>query len=93
MRTPPASTSAGLQHSRIHDRALGRTTRPARVTAFDTRLDRLRHIEARFEGRVTTLLSSPLAIATALREAKIALLRRGVSALSVAPFIVLVSPP
>jgi alanine dehydrogenase len=40
----------------------------ARVTAFDTRLDRLRHIEDRFEGRVTTLLSSPLAIATAMRE-------------------------
>lgn len=38
-------------------------------------------------------LDQGLDAATALREAKIALLRRGASALSVAPFIVLVSPP
>jgi alanine dehydrogenase len=43
----------------------------ARVTVFDTRLDKLRHIEQRWPGYATTLLSSPLAIAGALREADI----------------------
>jgi len=43
----------------------------ARVTVFDTRLDRLRHIDQRWPGRATTLLSSPLAIAGALARADI----------------------
>jgi alanine dehydrogenase len=43
----------------------------ARVTVFDTRLDKLRHVEQLWPGRLTTLLSSPLGIATALREADI----------------------
>jgi alanine dehydrogenase len=43
----------------------------ARVTVFDTRLDKLRHIDERWPGRTATLLSSPLGIATALRDADI----------------------
>jgi alanine dehydrogenase len=43
----------------------------ARVTVFDTRLDRLRFVEQRWPGRLTTLLSSPLAISAALRDADI----------------------
>jgi alanine dehydrogenase len=43
----------------------------ARVTVFDTRIDRLRMVQQRWSGRTTTLTSSPLAIAGALREADI----------------------
>jgi alanine dehydrogenase len=43
----------------------------ARVTVFDTRLDRLRRAGERWPGRTTTLLSSPLAIAAALADADI----------------------
>lgn len=43
----------------------------ARVTVFDTRLDRLRHIEQRWPGQATTLLSSPLAIRSALVDADV----------------------
>ena len=43
----------------------------ARVTVFDTRLDKLRHIQQLWPGRTTGLMSSPLAIAAALREADI----------------------
>ncbi len=43
----------------------------ARVTVFDTRLDRLRNIDERWPGRTTTLLSSPMAIGSALAEADI----------------------
>jgi alanine dehydrogenase len=42
-----------------------------RVTVFDTRLDRLRRMQELWPGRTTTLMSSPLAIAQALREADI----------------------
>jgi len=44
----------------------------ATVTVFDTRLDKLRHIEQRWPGRATTLMSSRLAIARALEGADIA---------------------
>jgi len=43
----------------------------ARVTVFDTRPDKLRHIHDRFPNRTTTLMSSPLAIANAMRVADI----------------------
>jgi len=43
----------------------------ARVTVFDTRLDRLRHIQDVWPGRTTALMSAPLAIATAMRDADI----------------------
>jgi alanine dehydrogenase len=43
----------------------------ARVTVFDTRLDRLRHAQQLWGARVTALMSSPLAIAKSLREADI----------------------
>ena len=41
------------------------------VTVFDTRLDRLRMVQRLWPGRTTALMSSPLAIANALREADI----------------------
>jgi alanine dehydrogenase len=41
----------------------------ADVTIFDISLPRLRALDARFDGRVTTLRSSPHAIAEALRDA------------------------
>jgi alanine dehydrogenase len=43
----------------------------ARVTVFDTRLDKLRHVQQLYGARVTALMSTPLAIATTLREADI----------------------
>ncbi|MEX2245684.1 MAG: alanine dehydrogenase [Dehalococcoidia bacterium] len=43
----------------------------ARVTVFDTRLEKLRHVQQRWPGAVTALMSSPLAIAGALRETDI----------------------
>jgi alanine dehydrogenase len=43
----------------------------ARVTVFDTRLDKLRQVDQRWPGRLATLLASPLGIASALREADI----------------------
>lgn len=43
----------------------------ARVTVFDTRLDRLRHMQQLHGARVTALMSSPLAIANTLRDADI----------------------
>ena len=43
----------------------------ARVTVFDTRLDKLRLVQQRWPGRTTALMSSPLAIAKALRDADI----------------------
>ncbi len=43
----------------------------ARVTVFDTRLDKLRHIQQLWPGRTTALMSSPLGIANALRDADI----------------------
>jgi alanine dehydrogenase len=43
----------------------------ARVTVFDTRLEKLRHIQQLWPGRTTALMSSPLAIAGALRDADI----------------------
>ncbi|HXK34791.1 MAG TPA: alanine dehydrogenase [Dehalococcoidia bacterium] len=43
----------------------------ARVTVFDTRVEKLRHIDATFPGRTATMISSPLSIAAALREADI----------------------
>ncbi len=43
----------------------------ARVTVFDTRLDKLRRVQELWPGRTTALMSSPLAIATTLREADI----------------------
>ena len=43
----------------------------ARVTVFDTRLDRLRHIEERWPGRTTTMVSSPMAISSAISEADV----------------------
>jgi len=41
----------------------------AEVTVFDISLPRLRALDARFDGRITTLRSSSHAIASALREA------------------------
>ncbi|MDR6172455.1 alanine dehydrogenase [Curtobacterium sp. SORGH_AS_0776] len=41
----------------------------AEVTVFDISLPRLRALDARFDGRITTLRSSAHAIASALREA------------------------
>ena len=41
----------------------------AEVTIFDINIPRLRQLDARFDGRVTTLRSSSHAIASALREA------------------------
>jgi alanine dehydrogenase len=41
----------------------------AQVTAIDTRLERLRHVQARFPNRVTALQMSPMAIRQALRNA------------------------
>ncbi|MBI5284100.1 MAG: alanine dehydrogenase [Chloroflexi bacterium] len=43
----------------------------ARVTVFDTRLEKLRLVQQLWPGRTTTLMSSPLAIANALRDADI----------------------
>ncbi len=43
----------------------------ARVTVFDTRLDKLRRVQELWPGRTTALMSSPLAIAQALRDADI----------------------
>ncbi len=43
----------------------------ARVTVFDARLDKLRMVQQLWPGRTTALMSSPLAIASALREADI----------------------
>jgi alanine dehydrogenase len=43
----------------------------ARVTVFDTRLDKLRHVQQLWPGRTTALMSSPLAITNALRDADI----------------------
>jgi alanine dehydrogenase len=43
----------------------------ARVTVFDTRLDKLRMVQRLWPGRTTTLMSSPLAIAKALKGADI----------------------
>lgn len=43
----------------------------ARVTVFDTRLDKLRHVQRLWPGRTTTLQSSRLAIAEALRGADV----------------------
>lgn len=43
----------------------------ARVTAFDTRLDKLRRVQELWPGRITALVSNPLAIAQALRDADI----------------------
>jgi alanine dehydrogenase len=43
----------------------------ARITVFDTRLDRLRHIETRWPGRTNTLMSSRLAIMEALTDADV----------------------
>lgn len=43
----------------------------AQVTVFDTRLDKLRHIQQLWPNRTTTLQSSPLAIAQALRDADV----------------------
>ncbi|HYM16366.1 MAG TPA: alanine dehydrogenase [Dehalococcoidia bacterium] len=39
----------------------------ARVTVFDTRLEKLRYIQQRWPGRTTALMSSPLAITRALK--------------------------
>jgi alanine dehydrogenase len=41
----------------------------ARVTAIDTRLDKLRHVQQRFPNRITALQVSPMAIRQALRDA------------------------
>jgi alanine dehydrogenase len=41
----------------------------AQVTAIDTRLERLRHVQSRFPNRVTALQMSPMAIRQALRDA------------------------
>jgi alanine dehydrogenase len=41
----------------------------AEVTVFDISLPRLRALDARFDGRVTTLRSNPLAIAAAVADA------------------------
>ena len=43
----------------------------ARVTVFDTRLDKLRMVQQRWPGRTTALMSSPLAIANVMRGADI----------------------
>jgi alanine dehydrogenase len=43
----------------------------ARVTVFDTRLDKLRHVQQLWPGRTTALMSSPLAITNALRDADV----------------------
>ena len=43
----------------------------ARVTVFDTRLEKLRLVQQLWPGRTTTLMSSPLAIAQAMRDADI----------------------
>ena len=43
----------------------------ARVTVFDTRLEKLRHVQQLWPGRTTALMSSPLAIALSLRDADI----------------------
>jgi alanine dehydrogenase len=43
----------------------------ARVTVFDTRLEKLRHVQQLWPGRTTALMSSPLAIANALRHADV----------------------
>ena len=43
----------------------------ARVTVFDARLEKLRHVQQLWPGRTSTLMSSLLAIAGALREADI----------------------
>jgi len=43
----------------------------ARVTVFDTRLEKLRRVQQLWPGRTTTLMSSPLAIAKALRGADV----------------------
>jgi alanine dehydrogenase len=41
----------------------------AQVTAIDTRLEKLRHVQTRFPNRVTALQMSPMAIRQALRNA------------------------
>jgi len=43
----------------------------ARVTVFDTRLDKLRHVQERWPGQVAALMSSRMAIARALESADI----------------------
>ncbi|MEK7693291.1 MAG: alanine dehydrogenase, partial [Chloroflexota bacterium] len=43
----------------------------ARVTVFDTRLEKLRRVQQLWPGRTTALMSSPLAIANALRAADV----------------------
>ncbi len=43
----------------------------ARVTVLDTRLDKLRVVQQRWPGRTNTLMSSPLAIAGALKGADV----------------------
>ncbi|MBF6600256.1 MAG: alanine dehydrogenase [Dehalococcoidia bacterium] len=43
----------------------------ARVSVFDTRLEKLRLVQQRWGGRATTLMSSPLAIGNVLRDADI----------------------
>ncbi len=43
----------------------------ARVTVFDTRLEKLRHVQQLWPGRTTALMSSPLAISQTLRDADI----------------------
>jgi alanine dehydrogenase len=43
----------------------------ARVTVFDTRLDKLRRVQELWPGRTDALMSSPLAIANAMRDADI----------------------
>jgi alanine dehydrogenase len=43
----------------------------ARVTVFDTRLDKLRHIQQRWPGRTATLQVSPTAVAQALAGADV----------------------
>jgi alanine dehydrogenase len=43
----------------------------ARVTVFDTRLEKLRLVQRLWPGRTTTLMSSPMAIAQALKSADV----------------------
>jgi alanine dehydrogenase len=43
----------------------------ARVTVFDTRLEKLRAVQQRWGGRATTLMSSRLAIANVLQDADV----------------------
>jgi alanine dehydrogenase len=43
----------------------------AHVTVFDTRLEKLRHVQQRWPGGITALMSSRLAIAEAMRDADV----------------------